>query len=172
MLRPTERWNWSYCHTRERLLLDLSDEAQFCTPFAAVQLLYLPQSQALSMAEAEAFWAIEHSLQALELAPAVRLELALTALSCQFLQQQAHKSWYFQQGAAQYSAALHDVIVLRGLSSQCALVVGAEPDCVSCLLLGELDTLSGKTLTRLSVIRVLRNRVSALDAAIPYRHSA
>lgn len=171
MLRPTERWIWNYCQTRDRLLLDLNDDVQFCTPFAARQLLCLPQQQALSMAEAEAFWAIEHSLQVLELAAAVRLELVLTALSCQFLQQQAHKSWYFQQGTP-CSAELHDVVMLRGLSSQCGLVVAADADCVSCLLLGELDTLAGKTLSRLSVIRVLRNRVSALDLAIPYRYSA
>lgn len=171
MLKPSERWYWSYCQTKQRLLLDLTVEAQFCSPFTASQLLYLPQQQALSMAEAEAFWAIDNSLQQVDLPAAVRLELCLTALSCQFLQQQAHKSWYFQQGV-ECKAALFDVVVLRGLSSQYALVVAAEPDCVSCLLLGELSTLAGKHLPRLSVVRVLRNRVSPLDVSIPYRHTA
>ena len=171
MLRPSERWNWSYCQTKQRLLLDLSAEAQFCSPFSGSQLLYLPEQQALSMAEAEAFWAIDNSLQQVDLPGAVRLELCLTALSCQFLQQQAHKSWYFQQGA-QCNAVMYDVVMLRGLSSQYALVVGAETDCVSCLLLGELSTLAGKMLPRLAVVRVLRNRINALDVSIPYRHSA
>ena len=171
MLRPSERWYWSYSQTRDRLLLDLTDEAQFCTPFSAAQLLHVPTQQALSMAEAEAFWAIDNSLQVLELPAAVRLELCLTALSCQFLQQQAHKSWYFQQ-ASHCEAQLFDVVTLRGLSSQYALVVAAEADCVSCLLLGELSSLAGKVLPRLTVIRVLRNRISALDVAIPYRHIA
>lgn len=171
MLRPSERWYWSYNQTRDRLILDLSDDAQFCAPFSAGQLLHIPSRQALSMAEAEAFWAIDNSLQALELPAAVRLELCLTALSCQFLQQQAHKSWYFQQ-ASHCDAQLFDVVTLRGLSSQYALVVAAEPDCVSCLLLGELSSLAGKALPRLTVIRVLRNRISELDVAIPYRHIA
>ncbi|MBU1555699.1 MAG: cell division protein ZapC [Gammaproteobacteria bacterium] len=171
MLRPSERWYWSYSQTRDRLILDLSDDAQFCTPFSAGQLLHIPNQQALSMAEAEAFWTIDNSLQALELPAAVRLELCLTALSCQFMQQQAHKSWYFQQ-ASQCEAQLYDVVTLRGLISQYALVVAAEQDCVSCLLLGELSSLAGKMLPRLSVIRVLRNRISALDVAIPYRHIA
>lgn len=171
MLRPSERWYWNYSKQHDRLLLDLSDEAQFCAPFSAGQLLHLPTQQALSMAEAEAFWAIDHSLQSLELPAAVRLELCLTALSCQFLQQQAHKSWYFQQGT-HCTATLYEVVTLRGLSSQCALVVAAEPDCVSCLLLGDVSTLAGKMVPRLAVIRVLRNRISALDVAIPYRHIA
>ncbi len=171
MLRPSERWYWTYCPKQDRLLLDLSDEAQFCSPFGAAQLLHQPQQQALSMAEAEAFWAIDDSLQQLDLPAAVRLELNLTALGTHFLQQQAHKSWYFQQGKP-CDAAQSDVVILRGLSSQHALVVAAEQDCVTCLLLGELSTLAGKVLPRLTVIRVLRNRISALDVAIPFRHSA
>lgn len=171
MLRPSESWYWSYCQSKQRLVLDLNADTQFCSPFSGKQLLCLPEHQALSMAEAEAFWSIDDSLQQLDLPVVVRLELCLTALSCQFLQQQAHKSWYFQQGA-ECNATLYDVVMLRGLSSQYALVVAAEPDCVSCLILGELSSLAGKNLPRLSVVRVLRNRISALDVSIPYRHSA
>ena len=98
MLRPSERWFWTYCPQKDRLLLDISDEAQFCAPFSAAQLNCLPQQQALSMAEAEAFWAIDDSLQMLALPAALRLELCLTALCAPFLQQTAHKSWYFAAG--------------------------------------------------------------------------
>lgn len=171
MLRPSERWFWIYCPTKDRLLLDISDEAQFCSPFAASQLIQQPQRQALSMAEAEMFWAIDESLQQLDMPAAVRLELCLSALCAPFLQQLAHKSWYFQQGNT-CNAAQCDVVILRGLSSQYALVLSAELDCVTCLLLGDINTLAGKVLPRLHVIRVLRNRISALDMVIPYQHSA
>ncbi|MDP2713265.1 cell division protein ZapC domain-containing protein [Rheinheimera sp.] len=171
MLRPSERWYWTYCPQKDRLLLDISDQAQFCSPFSASQLVQQPRQQALTMADAEAFQLIEDSLQQLDMPAAVRLELCLTALCAPFLQQQAHKSWYFQQGSSADSAQ-YDVVMLRGLSSQYALVLSADSDCVNCLLLGELSTLAGKQLPRLQVIRVLRNRVSPLNIAIPYRHSA
>lgn len=171
MLRPSEHWYWSYCSATDRLVLDISKEVQFCSPFAAAQLLQLPQQQPLSMAEAQAFWNLDASLQQLELPAAVRLELCLTALCAPYLQQQAHKSWYFQQGG-QCDAVQYDVVMLRGLSNQYALILSAETECVNCLLLGELTTLAGKVLPRLQVIRVLRNRISTLNLAMPYRHSA
>lgn len=171
MLRPSERWFWTYCPSKDRLLLDISDEIQFCSPFTASQLVTQPRQQALSMAEAETFWAIDDSLQQLDMPAAVRLELCLSALCAPFLQQLAHKSWYFELGN-QCDAAECDLVMLKGLTSQYALVLAAEADCVTCLLLGEISTLAGKVLPRLQVIRVLRNRISALDVVLPYRHSA
>ncbi|MDP5135456.1 cell division protein ZapC domain-containing protein [Rheinheimera baltica] len=171
MLRPSEHWNWIYCSTKDRLLLDISDEAQFCSPFTSSQLACKPTQQPLSMAEAQAFWQIDDSLQQLEMPAAVRLELCLTALCAPYLQQQAHKSWYFQQGA-DCSAKPFELVMLRGLSGQYALVLSSETDCVTCLLLGDISTLSGKQLKRLQVIRVLRNRISPLKLDIPFRHTA
>ena len=171
MLKPSERWYWTYCPQKDRLLLDISDQAQFCAPFGASQLIQLPQRQALTMAEAEAFQLIEDSLQQLDMPAAVRLELCLTALCAPFLQQQAHKSWYFQQGS-DTAAAQYDIVMLRGLSSQYAIVLSADSDCANCLLLGDISTLAGKNVARLQVVRVLHNRVSALNVSIPYRHSA
>lgn len=171
MLRPSERWFWTYCPSKDRLLLDISDEIQFCSPFTASQLIQQPRHQALSMAEAEAFWAVDESLQQLDMPAAVRLELCLSALCAPFLQQLAHKSWYFQQGS-QCNAVQSDMVILRGLTNQHALVLAAESDCVTCLLLGEITTLAGKVLPRLQVIRVLRNRITALNIVLPYRHSA
>ena len=171
MLRPSERWFWTYCPTKDRLLLDISEQAQFCSPFAAAQLNQQPQHQALSMAEAEMFWAIDDSLQQLELPDAVRLELCLTALCVPFIQLQAHKSWYFQP-AEHSDASLFELVTLRGMSSQYALIVGAESQSVMCLLLGEINTLAGKVLPRLQLVRVLRNRVSRINATAAYRHIA
>ena len=171
MLRPSERWQWTYCQNKDRLLLDISDELQFCSPFKASQLLMLPQCQALSMAEAEAFWVIDESLQQLELSDAVRLELCLSALSAAFLQQLAHKSWYFQP-AQPTEITQFDVVMLRGMSSQYALVLATDGDCATCMLLDSVDTLAGKTLPRLHVIRLLSNRISSLQKSTSLRYSA
>ncbi len=171
MLRPSERWYWTYCPTKDRLLLDISDQAQFCSPYAAVQLIQRPNHQPLSMAEAETVWAVDDSLQQLDMPAAVRLEICLTALCTSFLQQQAHKSWYFQQGD-KYNAVPFELVLLRGLNSQYALVLSVETECVTCLLLGEVNTLAGKLLPRLQIIRVLSNRVSGVANCNAVRHSA
>lgn len=171
MLRPSERWFWTYCNKKDRLLLDISDEAQFCSPFSAAQLIQKPVRQPLSMAEAEMFWQIDGSLQQLELPAALKLELCLTALCAPFVQQLAHKSWYFQQ-AGQHNALPFDVVTLHGMNAQYALVLSSDGDCANCLLLGEITTLAGKVLPRLQLIRVLNNRISPLKTAISYRQIA
>ncbi|QBL10894.1 hypothetical protein E0Z06_07320 [Rheinheimera sp. D18] len=171
MLRPSEHWFWTYCAQKDRLLLDISNEAQYCSPYSAAQLAYKPQQQPLSIAEAQAFWHMDDSLQQLDIAPAVRLELCLSGLSAFFMQQQAHKSWYFQQGTG-CDAKQFDLVILRGLSNQYALVLNAETDCVTCLLLGDISTLAGKHLVRLNVVRVLRNRISRFKVDAAYRYTA
>jgi cell division protein ZapC len=171
MLSPSERWYWTYCSKTEKLLLEISDNARYCAPFAGKNLVYQPKTQPFSMIEAEAFWLITDSLQQLDLADAERLEICLAGLSAAYLQQQAHKSWYFQQGSV-CDAGLFELVQLRGLSSQIALVLAVETECVTCLLLGEISTLAGKQLPRFQVIRVLRNRISKLSLAKPYRHRA
>lgn len=171
MLKPSEHWYWTYSATQDRLLLEISTQARYCSPFRGAMLVLQPEKQPLSMAEAEAFWMIDDSLQQLDMPVETRLECCLAALASGFVQQQAHKSWYFQQGAL-CNARQFDVVVLRGLSSQYALITAAEDDSVNCLLLGELSTLSGKILPALQPVRVLRNRISALDINLPYRRRA
>lgn len=171
MLRPSERWYWTYCPTKDRLLLDISDDAQFCSPFAASQLISQPAQQALSMAEAEMFWAIDDSLQTLALPPEVRLEICLMALSSAFVLPQGHKSWYFQ-AYNEYCPKAFELVQLSGNTSQYALVIAPEGQSSSCLLLGEVDTLAGKTLPRLQLLRLLNNRLLPLQQSAQYRQSA
>mgnify|MGYP006138725673 CR=1 FL=1 len=171
MLRPSEHWFWTYCPNKDRLLLDISDEAQFCSPYSGNLLRQKPQQQALSMAEAEMFWAADDSLQQLDMPAAVRLEICLAALCASFIQQQGHKSWYFQQ-LNTYQAKPFELVTLRGLTTQYALVVATEEQSVCCLLLGDIDTLAGKALSRLQFIRVLNNRVAPLAVAASLRNIA
>ena len=171
MLRPSEHWSWIYSAEKDRLLLDISAQAQFCSPFSGAQLALKPVCQPLSMADAQAFWEIDDSLQQLPLSPERRLECCLTAICAPFLQQLAHKSWYFQQGE-QCDASPFALVTLHGLSNQYAVVVAADDDCVTCMLLGDISTLAGKTLAALQFIRVLRNRVRPYNVSTELRISA
>lgn len=162
MLTPGEQWRWDYCTERDRLLLDISNELQFCSPFPAKRLCQQPAAQPVSMAEAETYWSLWQNIQSLPFHKNECLELTLTALaaSC-FLQLQAHKSWYFSMMPAA-SIELYDIVLLNGENAASAIIIQQDPDCVSCMLLETITTLAGKVLPRCSVVRVLRNRVSPM----------
>lgn len=163
LLTPGEQWRWNYCAEQDRLLLNISSDLQFCSPFSGKQLYQLPAEQPLSMAEAEAYWSCYQNLNQLSLTRSDCMELALTALAaCSFLQLQAHKSWYFAV-MPEAAVSLYDVVQLSGESHVMALIIQQDTDCVSCLLLEPVTTLAGKTLPRMTVIRVLNNRVAALS---------
>lgn len=172
MLTPSERWSWTYCEKRDRLLLDISEHAQFCSNLASQQLTIKPELQCFTAHEAELFWLYMDSLEALALTPAQALELCLHALSNQYLQLQAHKSWYFPE---QVTAVVKhsDLVSIVGADGRAAaLVVAEDPDCVSCLMLSDVQTLAGKIIKRATVIRLLRNRVSPFSQPTMLARSA
>ncbi|HAW92529.1 MULTISPECIES: cell division protein ZapC domain-containing protein [unclassified Arsukibacterium] len=172
MLTPSERWSWTYCEQRDRLLLDISEQAQFCSNLTLQQLTVKPVQQRFAVNEAELFWQYLESLESLTLGYAETLELCLHALSAQYLQLQAHKSWYFPEQVT--SAVQHsDLVSIVGADGRvAALVVAEDPDCVSCLMLADVQTLAGKVIKRASVVRVLRNRVSPFNQPTMLARSA
>ncbi|MBV2129817.1 cell division protein ZapC domain-containing protein [Arsukibacterium indicum] len=172
MLTPSERWSWTYCQQRDRLLLDISEHAQFCSNISARQLAVLPQQQRFAIAEAELFWQYMESLEQLPLNQEQRLEFCLHALSCQYLQLQAHKSWYFPEQVTTRVNHGELVSIVGTAGRIAALIIAEDADCVSCLLLNDVQTLAGKTIRQTSVIRLLRNRVSPLNQPTMLARSA
>lgn len=172
MLTPSERWSWTYCDKRDRLLLDISEHAQFCSMLSAQQLIAKPSQQRFAIAEAELYWQYMDSIEPLALGQEQTLELCLHALSCQYLQLQAHKSWYFPEQVT--SRVQHgDLVSIVGADGRvAALVIAEDADCVSCLMLNDVLTLAGKTIKRATVVRLLRNRVSPLNQPTMLARSA
>tara|TARA_R110002126_G_scaffold38993_27_gene116092 strand:+ start:3282 stop:3800 length:519 start_codon:yes stop_codon:yes gene_type:complete len=172
MLTPSERWSWTYCEKRDRLLLDISEQAQFCSNISARQLTDKPTQAAFSITDAGLFWQYSDSLAVLSLSQTEQLELCLHALSCQFLQQQAHKSWYFPE---QVTAPVQhgDLVSIVGADGRVpALVISEDADCVCCLMLSDVLTLAGKIVKRATALRLLRNRVSPLNQPMMLARSA
>ncbi|MAD74408.1 MAG: hypothetical protein CML20_06380 [Rheinheimera sp.] len=172
MLTPSERWSWTYCEQRDRLLLDISEQAQFCSNLSSQQLTVKPVQQRFAVNEAELFWHYIESLGSLALGHASELELCLHALSAQYLQLQAHKSWYFPEQVT--STVQHgDVVSIVGADGRiAALVIAEDPDCVTCLMLNDVQTLAGKIIKRTTVLRLLRNRVSPFNQPTMLARSA
>ncbi len=163
MLTPSERWSWTYCKQRDRLLLDINEQLQFCSELTGSQLTEKPQAKPLSMAEAQAFWSFRESLEPLNLSEAGLLELCLHALAAGFAQQTGHKSWYFIEQAPAHVAE-YQLVQLLGLQSAIpALVLQRDGDAAICLLLTEGYSLSGKLLKRCTLLRLLVNRLAPVS---------
>lgn len=172
MLTPSERWSWTYCQQRDRLLLDISEQAQFCSNLTSRQLVALPEQQRFSIAEAELFWQFMEGMETFAISHEQRLEMCLHALSYQYLQLQAHKSWYFPEQVST-RVQLADLVSIVGTSGRvAALVIAEDADCVCCLMLDDVQTLANKIIKRTSVVRLLRNRVSPLNQPTMLARSA
>jgi hypothetical protein len=159
MLTPSERWNWNYCKQRDRLLLDINEQLQFCSELSAKQLTEKPSAKALSITEAAAFWHVWESLELLPLAEAELLEFTLHALAASYAQHTGHKSWYFAEQPP-CSINKYQLVQLCGLHAVIpAVVLELDGDSAICLLLSAGYSLSGKLLNRCSLLRVLCNRL-------------
>lgn len=162
MLTPTAHWSWHYCPNKDRLLLDISEQLQFCSEFSGRQLRERPVKQPFSMADAASYWGYHDSLSLLDLPPALQLELCFHALAANYVQQGAHKSWYFAEHTAVELAENQLVEVVGAQGAISALILGLDADCVTCMLLENGVSLSGKALLRCTVLRLLRNRIQPL----------
>lgn len=162
MLTPTEHWRWQYCPDKDRLLLDISDDMQFCSVLSGRQLREKPSKQPFSMADAAAYWGYYDSLSLLNLPQTLQLELCLHALASTYAQQGAHKSWYFIEHAP--AVIFKDQLVeVEGKNGAIpALILSVDADCVTCMLLESGTTLAGKDLSRCTVLRLLSSRVQPM----------
>lgn len=171
MFTPSERWSWHYCPKKDRLLLDLDNNIQFCTELSGSVLACGMQQQPFSVAEAEIFWCLYDALRPLQLDEAVCLELCLHALANRFRQLTAHKSWYFATQRLQ-DIGPYQLVQLQGKDVLTALVVASDLECIECMLLQNGESLAGKQLHRTSVIRVLRNRAYPLELNVEMARTA
>ena len=171
MLTPSELWTWQYCTSKDRLLLNLDNDTQFVTELTGAVLNEKVSSKAFSIAEAETFWRLHDALQTVVLDENERFHCCLHALANRFRQLTAHKSWYFVTQRMQDIGA-YQLVHLQGKDNLLAVVVASDLECIECLLLASGESLAGKTLTRRTIIRVLRNRAQLVEQDINLAQSA
>ena len=171
MLTPSEQWTWHYCPQKDRLLLEIDDQLQFCSELLGANLHSRIQQQPFSLEEAESYWRFHDALLPVISDDALRLELTLHALANRYRQLSAHKSWYFATQRSQDSA-LYQLVQLQGKDTITALVVASDLECIECLLLEAGESLAGKLLARSTVIRVLRNRATPIEQDVNLARTA
>ncbi|MCQ8876841.1 cell division protein ZapC [Pseudoalteromonas shioyasakiensis] len=163
MLQASKQWKWIACPTQNRLLVDLDQDMQLCTPYKLRQLTdYVLAEPCFSLEDAAFYQQVYQYLDGFNLwQPAQLCQIALNATAAKFhLKPVLAKSWFFQP----YTGVEPSVEAVIKLQSriQCGefLIIDHSEDASLCICLSEHYQLDENlSLNQFEVIRVLNNRV-------------
>jgi cell division protein ZapC len=163
MLQASKQWQWIVCAKKNRLLLDLNDDMQLCTPYKLRQLTdYAFENPRFSLEDAAFYEQVYNYLAGFDIWSRAQIcQISLNATAVKFhLKPVLAKSWFFHEytGSEPSSEA---VIKLRS-KAQIGdfLIVEHCPDASICINLSENFKLDENlSLVQFEAIRVLNNRV-------------
>lgn len=166
MLQATKQWQWIACANKNRLLLDLNDDMQLCTPYKLRQLTdCVFENPRFSLEDAAFYEQVYNYLDGFDLyKPAQICQIALNATAVKFhLKPVLAKSWFFEE----YTGTQPSTEAIVKLTSKAQtgefLIVEHCPVASICLNLNETFKLDDNlSLEQFEVIRVLNNRVHPL----------
>jgi len=166
MLQASKQWQWIACAEKNRLLLDLNDDMQLCTPYKLRQLTDCTfKNPYFSLEDAAFYEQVYYYLEQFNLwNPAQLCQIALNATAVKFqLKPVLAKSWFFKP----YTGTTPSTEAVINLSSESQtgefLIVEHCTDASVCINLSETFALDDNlSLSQFEVIRVLNNRVHPL----------
>ncbi|GAB0109342.1 cell division protein ZapC [Pseudoalteromonas distincta] len=166
MLQASKQWQWIACPKRNRLLIDLDDDMQLCTPYKLRQLTdSVFKNPRFSLEDAAFYEQVYNYLDGFGLwKPAQICQIALNATAVKFhLKPVLAKSWFFEE----YTGSEPSVEAIVKLTSKSQigefLIVEHCPDASICINLSDDFKLDDNlSLGQFEVIRVLNNRVHPL----------
>lgn len=163
MLQASKQWKWIACPTNNRLLVDLDQDMQLCTPYKLRQLTDSVLSEPnFSLEDAAFYQQVYQYLEGFNLWQAAQLcQIALNATAAKFhLKPVLAKSWFFEP----YTGHEPSVEAIIKLQSRIQvgefLIIDHSDDASLCISLSEHYQLDENlSLNQFEAIRVLNNRV-------------
>lgn len=163
MLQASKQWQWISCPNKNRLLIDLNDDMQLCTPYKLRQVTNNAfENPYFSVEDAAFYEQVYNYLAGFELwSPVEICQIALNATAVKFhLKPVLAKSWFFEK----YTGLTPSVEAVIKLTSKVQsgefLIVEHCPDASLCINLSKHFKLDDNlSLVQFEVIRVLNNRV-------------
>jgi cell division protein ZapC len=166
MLQASKQWQWIACAKKNRLLLDLNDDMQLCTPYKLRQLTDSSFSNPFFSLEDAAFYEqVYQYLAAFDLwKPAQLCQIALNATAVKFqLKPVLAKSWFFEPYTGTTPSTEAIIVLTSKIQSGEFLIVEHTTDASVCINLSEHFELDENLcLQQFEAIRVLNNRVHPL----------
>ena len=166
MLQASKQWQWISCAKKNRLLLDLNEDMQLCTPYKLRQLTDSTFKNPYFSLEDAAFYeqVYQYLVQFKLWNPAQLCQISLNATAVKFqLKPVLAKSWFFEQ----YTGSPPSTEAVINLTSKAQsgefLIVEHSSDASVCINLSENFQLDDNlSLVQFEAIRVLNNRVHPL----------
>lgn len=168
-MQASKEWQWLRCYERNRLLIDLGDELQLCTPYRLYQLTGDSESNPnFCIDDAEYYQNVFFYLQNFKVwTDAQCCQIALNATAAKFhLKPMLAKSWFFNEYTG--NADRTEAIVALSSSVQTGefFIVECDLETSLCISLNETFKLDEHlTLEPFQAIRVLNNRIQPLMLA-------
>jgi cell division protein ZapC len=165
-VQASKEWQWLRCYERNRLLIDLGDELQLCTPYRLYQLTGDSESNPnFCIDDAEYYQNVFFYLQNFKVwTDAQCCQIALNATAAKFhLKPMLAKSWFFNEYTG--NADRTEAIVALSSSVQTGefFIVECDLETSLCISLNETFKLDEHlTLEPFQAIRVLNNRIQLL----------
>ena len=163
MLQASKQWKWLACAKNNRLLVDLDQDMQLCTPYKLRQLTdAVLQEPNFSLEDAAFYQQVYQYLETFSLwKPAELCQIALNATAVKFhLKPVLAKSWFFHE----YHGSQPSVEAVVKLCSQAQegefLIVDHSSEASVCINLSQHFQLDENlSLKQFEAIKVLNNRI-------------
>lgn len=163
MLQASKQWKWIACPVRNRLLIDLDQDMQLCTPYKLRQLTdSVLADPNFSLADAAFYQQVYQYLDGFNVWKAAQLcQIALNATAAKFyLKPMLAKSWFFDPYTGSEPSVEAVVKLQSRLQAGEFLIIEHCKDASLCISLAEHFQLDENlSLNQFEAIRVLNNRV-------------
>jgi cell division protein ZapC len=163
MLQASKQWKWIACPVKNRLIIDLNDDMQLCTPYKLRQLTHNTlENPRFSLEDADFYQQVYQYLLSFNLWNNAQIcQIALNATAAKFyLKPILAKSWFFTPYTGNDPSVEAVVKLTSKAQSGEFLIINHCKDASLCINLSENYALDENLhLKQFEVIRVLNNRV-------------
>ncbi|PHM61285.1 cell division protein ZapC [Xenorhabdus ishibashii] len=168
-IKPDDQWRWYFDPEHSRVMLDLANGMVFRSRFPAKMLTdyaVTMKEMSFSVDDAALFYTFEEHSRSINMAPALRAELALNGVvALRFMKPQMPKSWYFSHVSLVEKPEHGEIIQLKLQDSgtEALFMVAEVGDNASlCLLVQKKLELHDRVMSFCDPIKVMNDRI------IPY----
>ncbi|MBD2796018.1 cell division protein ZapC [Xenorhabdus sp. 18] len=165
-IRPDDQWHWYFDPEHSRVMLDLANGMVFRSCFPSKMLTNYAitmKEMAFSVDDAAFFYTFEEHSRCVNIAPALRAELALNGVvALRFMKPQMPKSWYFSPFSLVEKPEHGGIIQLQLQDSGTEalfMVVEVGDNASLCLLAQQKLALNDRVMSFCDPIKVMNDRM-------------
>ncbi|CDL82658.1 cell division protein ZapC [Xenorhabdus szentirmaii] len=165
-IKPDDQWRWYFDPEHSRVMLDLANGMVFRSRFPAKMLIDFAvtmKEMSFSVDDAALYYAFEEHSRHINIAPALRAELALNGVvAFRFMKPQMPKSWYFSSFSLMAKPEHGEIVQARVQDSGVEalfMVVEVGNNASLCLLAQEKLELNDKVMDFCTPIKVMNDRL-------------